>query len=462
VRVTVSVGDPSEVRTMQNREWVDETFELLVSSDEDNGAVDISQKGSKFSVRFDEPLGLPRGAINPTVQCMGSSIWWTIPNVNDTGVEKNNLFGFTYTRNSLGVLNTLEIDASNNLFAFRYDQGVWLQNIIPSGSYTFLGLLEAMRATMSLTSGLTRLVIDRFFDMALDPVTGRVTIRLDVSQTVSLIPGGSIIFNAGVSPHKYLGWPPVDISFGASRGTSNLPIPIPGVFEFTSPEPSYFAANIVSRTGLSIPEGLYNIDQLGEAMRLVMRQNGLSAEEANSFFGLDGDNATQLCVIYLNCPVAGSSFNAPYAIEFGVAGKNGFESLLGFDNWPRGGLPGPARRLLGNYPGAGGDGTYSFIADSVAAFNRLNYLLLHTDLVPRGIRFNGNFNQIVAQVLVDVGAGQQIVYAPFNPPISDAANLVGAQRTTAQFWLTDDTNQPVNTFGETWSMRLVFKYKIAK
>jgi hypothetical protein len=203
----VSVGNPSEVRTMQNREWIDETFELLVSSDENNGAVDISQKGSKFSVRFDEPLGLPRGAINPTVQCMGSSIWWTIPNVNDTGVEKNNLFGFTYTRNSLGVLNTLEIDASNNLFAFRYDTGFWLQNIIPSGSYTFLGLLEAMRATMSATSGLTRLVIDRFFDMALDPITGRVTIRIDTSQTVSLIPGGSINFNAGVSPHKYLGWP---------------------------------------------------------------------------------------------------------------------------------------------------------------------------------------------------------------------------------------------------------------
>ena len=66
---------------MQDRQWVDEEFELIVSSDADNGAQQITQEGSKFSIDFDEPLGLPRGAINPTVQCMGASIWWTIPNI---------------------------------------------------------------------------------------------------------------------------------------------------------------------------------------------------------------------------------------------------------------------------------------------------------------------------------------------------------------------------------------------
>lgn len=447
---------------MQNREWVDETFELLVSSDANNGAVEISEKGSKFSVRFDEPLGLPRGAINPTVQCMGASIWWTIPNVTGSGTQQNNLFGFTYTRNVVGALNTLEIDATNNFFAWSYNRVWYLQNYIPTGAYTFDELLEAMRAEMAFRSSLSRLVIDQFFTMALDPFTGKVTIRLDASLTNPATPSGTLNFVATLSPHRYFGWPVTDLSFIASRALSNLPVPIPGVYEFTSPEQSYFAANVVARSGLSIPEGLYNIDQLSAAIRMVMSENGLTVDEANSFFALDGDNATQLCVVYLNCPVGGSAFNAPYAFEFGVNGENGFEELLGFDNWPRPPFPGPQRRLIGNYPDPGGNGTYSFTADSVAAFNRLNYLLLHTDLVPRGIRFNGNFNQIVAQVLVDVGAGQQIVYAPFNPPISDAANLVGAQRTVAQFWLTDDTNQPVNTFGETWSMRLVFKYKIAK
>jgi hypothetical protein len=446
---------------MQDRQWVDEEFELIVSSDADNGAQQITQEGSKFSIDFDEPLGLPRGAINPTVQCMGASIWWTIPNIIASGTKQNNLFGFTYTRNPVGTATTVRIDVNNSTFQCRYNGVLHVMRVPYPQDYTFDDLLFYMRAEMVTATGTSLAEMITFFTMALTPVTNEVVITVDV-RGMSSDTWGFVGWSQGTGFQTFLGYADLDTFAVSNVGSSNLIPPVNGVSKYDSPYPSVFGSSIITKSGLSIPEGLYNIDQLGAIIKQVMSVNGLTEEEANSFIALDVDNSTQLTKIYMSCPYAAPFVTAPYAFEFGVAGQRGFDAVLGFDDWPIPGIPGPDKKLLGNTPFPGGGGLYTFTASNIAAFNSVNYLLLHTDLVPRGIRFNGNFNQIVAQVLVDVGAGQQIVYAPFNPPICDAANLVGAQRTTAQFWLTDDTNNPVNTFGETWSMRLVFKYKIAR
>jgi hypothetical protein len=448
---------------MQNREWVDEEFELLVSSDVNNGAREVTQEGSKFSIYFDEPLGLPRGAINPTVQCMGASIWWTIPNIVDSGLRQNNLFGFTYTRVPVGITSQVVIDGGNNDFSFGVLGPSYVNYTLPPGSYTFTELVNTIHSRMVQISGLTLSQIQQFFQVSLNPVTAFVTITLDISWTGSNTTGAYFAWQQSLGFASVFGWPADQaIALTATRTGSNLIPAVPGVWSYESPAQSLFGSNVITRSGLAVPTGLYNIDQLIVSIKEQMVFAGLTQQEADNFIQLDGDNSRQLVILTLNCPISGDINTAPYAFEFGVNGTRGFDSVLGFVNWPRPGSPGPSRLLVGNFPAPGGDIVYTFVADRIAAFNRVNYLLLHTDLVPRGIRYNGNFNQIVAQVLVDVGAGQQIVYAPFNPPICDASNLVGAQRTNAQFWLTDDTNEPVNTFGETWSMRLVFKYKIAK
>jgi hypothetical protein len=216
----------------------------------------------------------------------------------------------------------------------------------------------------------------------------------------------------------------------------------------TSPNAGRFT-QVLGAQAIAVPPGLYNIDQLEAQIKLLMVANGLTASEADAFINFTGDEARQLTIITLVCPLAES----PYSFTFGRDGLYGFEKLLGFTDWPP---PPTSKTLVGLFPQT------SFTGNSVASFNTLNYLLLHTDLVPRGIRFNGDFAQIVAQVSVNVNTGNQIVYEPQNPPVCDGTNLVGAQRTKATFWITNDVNQPIDTFGEYWSVRLLIKYRISK
>ena len=100
------------------------------------------------------------------------------------------------------------------------------------------------------------------------------------------------------------------------------------------------------------------------------------------------------------------------------------------------------------------------LGDKTANLNTLNYFLIGSSIVSQGIRFNSSYNQTIAQVLVDVAPGSQIVSQPFNPARCDASNLIGAKRTSLRFFLTDDKNKPVNTGGEYWSARIVISYSI--
>ena len=442
---------------------VEESFELLVSSDPNNGAVRKSEDGARFTVEFNEPIGLPKGAITPTVQCYGASIWWTIPNIVSTGTNQNNLFGFTYTRSPVGVQSTIVIDGSNDTFSWTLLGTLWPNCQLPRGSYTFVTLIDAIYESMNVVSGVPLAQLQQFITFTLNPATLRTTIALDISWTGANNSPASWNWNNISNLSGVFGWPVgQSVILSATKTGSNLDPPVPGRWSYGSPSQSQFTNNVITARGLGIPTGLYNIDQLVAEIRDQMVIAGLTPDEAQEFISFDGDNSRQLVIVTMNCPIAGNSANAPYSFEFGNSGSRGFEQVLGFTVWPRPGSPGPSKLLQGNFPDPGGNVVYTFTADRIAAFNRVNYILVHSDLVPRGIRYNGSFYQIVAQVLVDVNPGQQIVFAPFNPPICDGANLVGAQRSTAEFWLTDDDNNPIDTFGENWSARLVFKYKVPR
>ena len=102
--------------------------------------------------------------------------------------------------------------------------------------------------------------------------------------------------------------------------------------------------------------------------------------------------------------------------------------------------------------------TNPILAPNVAAFNQVNYFLIHSDLTNKGIRFNNNYNQTIGQVLIDVAPGSQIVSRPFNPAKINAPELAGSTRTNLRFWLTDDEDRRVNTNNEYWSARIVVHY----
>ena len=100
------------------------------------------------------------------------------------------------------------------------------------------------------------------------------------------------------------------------------------------------------------------------------------------------------------------------------------------------------------------------LAPNVAALNTVNYFLLASDLVQKGIRFNNRYNQVISQILINVAPGSQIVSTPFNPAKTDAQELAGAKRTNLRFRLTDERLRPVNTNGEYFTARVVIKYSI--
>lgn len=188
---------------------------------------------------------------------------------------------------------------------------------------------------------------------------------------------------------------------------------------------------------ITIPQGLYDLSGLNTAL-----QSGLEAAGARTLDGggnplplvaLAADDATQKVRIrfnYTNVYVDFSQTDTP-------------REILGFDS-----------QQYGPYGGA----PLNILAPNVAAFNQVNYFLVHSDMVNKGIRFNNRYNQTIAQVLINVAPGSQIVSTPFNPAKCNAQELAGSKRTNLRFWLTDDQQRAVNTNGEYWTARIVIHY----
>ena len=128
-------------------------------------------------------------------------------------------------------------------------------------------------------------------------------------------------------------------------------------------------------------------------------QSGLEALGARTVDGggnplplvsLAPDDATQKVLLrfnYSNVTVDFTQANTP-------------RDILGFDPL-----------VYGPYPGA----PLNILAPKIAAFNQVNYFLIASDLVQKGIRFNNRYNQVITQVLIDVAPGSQITATPFNP-----------------------------------------------
>ena len=182
---------------------------------------------------------------------------------------------------------------------------------------------------------------------------------------------------------------------------------------------------------ITIAQGLYGLSELQQAVESSLIAVGCAPGQ----FTFLADNATQKIILRLNA--------IGVTVDFTVGTT--FHVILGFLNTD----------VLGPTIVAQTD----FIATNVAAFNTIEYFLIHSDIVPQGIRTNNSYNQTIAQVLIDTGPGNQIVSRPFNPPKTEAQNLIGALRRRLKFWLTtQDGKTLVDTNNESWSARIVISY----
>jgi hypothetical protein len=188
--------------------------------------------------------------------------------------------------------------------------------------------------------------------------------------------------------------------------------------------------DVVQNYVLTIPQGLYDLAGINEAIARELEADGAKIDP-EPLISLSPDEATQKVQLRFNY--------ATVSIDF--TQNDTPRDILGFDALVY--TPVPDNPLL---------------APNVAAFNTVNYFLIHSDLTNKGIRFNNNYNQTIGQVLIDVAPGSQIVSKPFNPARINAPELAGATRTNLRFWLTDDEDRRVDTNSEYWTARIVIHY----
>lgn len=185
---------------------------------------------------------------------------------------------------------------------------------------------------------------------------------------------------------------------------------------------------------LTIEPGLYDLAHLNQAVRRELANNGLDS----NLLSLIADTASGKVVF---------QFNAT-GIQVDVSVPNNFSQVLGFDE-----------RLIPLAGPTTSEEEY-VIGDRVAQFNNLEYFLIHSDLVSRGLRTNSIYNQSIAQIPITAPPGSLIVSEPRNPPQIPCNELIGTKRKLIRFFLTDDKNNLIDTNGEDWSARFVLHYTL--
>lgn len=191
---------------------------------------------------------------------------------------------------------------------------------------------------------------------------------------------------------------------------------------------------IQAQYDLTINQGLWDLNHLNSAIQQQLSNTGALPDAIT----LLPDTATQKVIV---------KYREDYQIDWTITQT--FRDIVGFNS-----------RIapIGGY--ATQDDFYE-PADNVAKFNTTLYYLIHTDLVSgRGLRINGNYADIVAQVPIDVEAGSLINYQPRNPQMLPCPNLIGQSLREIHVWLTDDKNQFVDTVDEVWSIQLTVHYVV--
>ena len=270
------------------------------------------------------------------------------------------------------------------------------------------------------------------FIVSSDPQQGAINVSPDGSQFEIQLDGEGIqiprdALNVNVSVEEStIWWVVPNIITGINDtffvfGDSDDAVPVPQLYT------------------VIIPQGLYDLSGLNNALQAGLETLGARTLDTPTaplpLVSLTADDATQkvrLRFNYTNVYVDFSPNQTPRAI-------------LGFD-----------AQQYGPFLGA----PLGILAPSGAEFNQVNYFLVHSDLVNKGIRFNNKFNQTIAQVLINVAPGSQIVSTPYHPAKSNAQELAGAKRTNLRFYLTDDKQRAVNTNGEYWTSRIVITYMV--
>ena len=363
---------------------VPQEISMILSSDPLNGAVNRSSDGSYFEVQLQQPIEIPKEALNATLSVEESAIWWSIPNII---TNENNKMYIT------GPSAIPEITSRTTLG-------------FPVGSQYVLTSEALDVSTLSITNLAAGMPIASF-------ILGDI-FRPDSGTSAGVEYQITDIISDLVNTKTYIvsGLLPVNV-------VQNGPF-------------SRVRYGIITNYVVTIAQGLYDLNGINQAI-LRELENAGALTDPNPLISFSPDEPTQKVEMRVNYSTV--------IVDFTLGDTP--REILGF-----------ASAIYGPYNQV----PISILAPNVAYFNQVNYFLIHSDLTNKGIRFNNIYNQTIAQVLIDVSPGSQIVSRPYNPAKIQVPDLVGAKRNVLRLWLTDDRDRRVNTNGEFWNCRLVLRY----
>jgi hypothetical protein len=252
-------------------------------------------------------------------------------------------------------------------------------------------------------------VVEKFNDIVVDsnPNNGALNVRDNgATFSVNFTPALSIPANA-INPRvsverleTFYTYPNISASIGNNK--------------------FYITENVTTYT-VTIPDGLYSLDQLEASILTLAENQGLTANAIE----LNPDDATQRVVLVINQTNVSVEFKSDSPLE-----------ILGFNV----GVIGPPVSA-----------PFSYFAPNVAGFNATNSLQLRSDLVNQGISQNNIYQNILTNVQIDAPPGSQITYQPFRPLYASGESLRNANRSNVSFTLTDQDGVPVDTNNEVYS-----------
>lgn len=183
---------------------------------------------------------------------------------------------------------------------------------------------------------------------------------------------------------------------------------------------------------VSLATGLYTLSDL---------QSALSREVDNvggdgSLFQLQSDEPTEKINIFLAGTVGVS-----LQIDFNIA--NSIRTLLGFD--------------AQDVPVVPTTVDFNQLGDEEANFNQINSVIIHSSLADAGIKIGDKFSSAIFQVFLTTQPNFQQISQPATLQWIPADSLRGQSRSSAEFWITDEQNRPLNTRGEFWDVNLTIR-----
>ena len=178
-----------------------------------------------------------------------------------------------------------------------------------------------------------------------------------------------------------------------------------------------------------IPDGLYSVDGLSS----YLASQFVNLTLPSNLITISGENATQKSII--------TFLKSGDSINFTLV--NSLRQLLGFN------------ALVITAPSA----NYSFFSNNVAAFKRINSVIISSNFVSVGIPVNSQSRGIIASVPITAAPGSQIVYSPTHVVWFCAHELIGRRKLNLSFSLLDQDLRPAPAV-DPYSFTVLIEYTI--